>query len=132
MICINVMTWHLRKALNSRRRRERHPDECRRSSGEWAKRNPGRHLKYKMGIGAKEHFQSQLEKQNMRCAICDTTLVGGYQTHQDHNHSTKQLRGALCRHCNTGLGNFKDRPDVLSAAMNYLRKWNARIEVQIK
>ena len=39
----------------------------------------------------------------------------------DHNHGTGQFRGFLCDSCNTGLGKFKDDPDLLERAISYLR-----------
>ena len=40
----------------------------------------------------------------------------------DHCHDSKQIRGILCGHCNTGLGAFKDNTDVLKRAIHYLQK----------
>lgn len=40
----------------------------------------------------------------------------------DHNHSTKKVRGILCRQCNKGLGNLKDDAAILEAAVRYLRE----------
>lgn len=51
------------------------------------------------------------------CAICgspDQLVV-------DHDHATKKIRDVLCRRCNTGLGNFKEDPDLLALACEYLR-----------
>lgn len=31
------------------------------------------------------------------------------------------IRGLLCSRCNVGLGNFRDRPDLLLKAVEYLR-----------
>ncbi len=40
--------------------------------------------------------------------------------HIDHDHSTGKVRGLLCSCCNTGIGMFKDNPDVLDRAAFYL------------
>lgn len=53
------------------------------------------------------------------CAICKrkrkyTALV------IDHNHITGQVRGLLCRKCNSGLGMFGDDPAALGRAHTYL------------
>lgn len=42
--------------------------------------------------------------------------------HVDHCHTTNDIRGLLCRHCNLLLGHAKDRVVVLQAAIRYLRK----------
>lgn len=51
------------------------------------------------------------------CAICKAPA-----THLDHDHATGKLRGPLCRSCNHGLGNFRDNPEFLAAAIQYLKK----------
>ncbi len=40
----------------------------------------------------------------------------------DHDHNTGQVRGLLCNRCNTGLGYFKDNPELFERAISYLRK----------
>ena len=39
----------------------------------------------------------------------------------DHCHETGEFRGFLCNSCNTGLGKFKDDPEILLNAIAYLQ-----------
>lgn len=67
-----------------------------------------------------------VEAQDHRCAICRVhESVGGGKGGKfdvDHDHDTGLVRGMLCRNCNTGLGRFKDDPEQLRAALNYLER----------
>lgn len=65
-----------------------------------------------------EDYKKMIEKQDSRCVIC------GFQSDNlfvDHCHKTEKVRGLLCRHCNTGLGFFRDDIEVLVKAIDYLR-----------
>lgn len=76
----------------------------------------------------RRHYGLTLEEvEAMRraaCAICGS--VGGSgrhgQLHVDHCHAGGQVRGLLCHHCNVGLGQFKDDPELLTAAIRYLKR----------
>ena len=50
------------------------------------------------------------------CDICGDTA-----TVIDHDHETGKVRGGLCAKCNSGLGFFDDRVDLLKAAVKYLK-----------
>jgi len=70
-------------------------------------------------------YLERLNEQGNVCAICGTDKPGGRgQFHADHNHSTSQPRGVLCHNCNVALGNFKDNPEFLLAAIEYLNKYS--------
>ena len=108
---------------------------CRDERQRWGNKNPG------MNHGLtwfqfKELFESQLG----RCRICSSEFTmenfgfgnwkgcgrgGGsaYRTLKpfvDHDHKTGKVRGLLCDLCNKGLGFFKDNPELLTAARDYL------------
>lgn len=63
-----------------------------------------------------DEVQAVAEMQGWRCAICNEKL----KLHVDHDHVTGRFRGLLCNQCNLGLGQFKDDPVRLQAAINYL------------
>ena len=52
------------------------------------------------------------------CAICQDK-TGPFTL--DHIHGSEEIRGALCRRCNLGIGGFKDSPDLLENAALYIR-----------
>ena len=60
----------------------------------------------------------ELEEIN-ECGVCKKDLT--FEKHCiDHNHKTRSIRGVLCTNCNMGLGHFKDKVELLYAAVNYL------------
>lgn len=63
------------------------------------------------------------QQQDHSCAIC------GSKEHLflDHCHDTRHVRGALCPSCNSGLGYFKDNPQTLLSAIEYLARAKRRV-----
>jgi hypothetical protein len=61
-------------------------------------------------------FDALLRRQRNRCAICRSSSPDSV----DHCHRTGRIRGILCRTCNAGLGHFRDDPERLRAAAQYL------------
>lgn len=63
-------------------------------------------------------------EQDGKCAIC--RVAEAYAPRKrlavDHDHRTGAIRGLLCGNCNAGLGQFKDNPDLLAAAIRYLQE----------
>ncbi len=81
-----------------------------------------RALRRTYGITLKQ-YNAMLEAQNYQCGICATKHVEGSRSsvlHVDHCHNTGVVRSLLCSNCNKGLGCFKDDPELLRKAMNYL------------
>lgn len=75
-------------------------------------------------------YNAMLEKQGGVCAICGRTS-GARRFHIDHDHSCcpgggscgECVRGLLCGNCNSGLGQFKDDPEVLHSAIEYIKRY---------
>lgn len=72
-----------------------------------------------------DDYQALFDRQSGVCAICgkaETKIVRGClaKLSVDHDHETGQIRGLLCSKCNTGLGHFDDRRDLLERALAYL------------
>lgn len=72
--------------------------------------------KHMYGLTGPE-FQALLNRQDGKCAICDTPMA---TPHVDHCHATGAVRGLLCKLCNAGLGQFKDDTARLQRAVEYL------------
>lgn len=73
----------------------------------------------------KEEYAAKYEAQNKGCYICGGKSVipnSERDLYVDHDHDTGAIRDLLCNHCNTGLGQFFDNPELLEKAAAYLRK----------
>lgn len=76
---------------------------------------------FKYGI-TEEELILIFEKQQGKCAICQIEIgLHDKNSHVDHCHVSKNVRGILCAACNKGLGHYKDDPELLEAAAKYLR-----------
>lgn len=61
-----------------------------------------------------------LRLQDNKCAICGCSEKQ-YRFRMDHDHSTGKFRGFLCQGCNVALGIFKDSPQILEKALEYIK-----------
>lgn len=90
--------------------------------------NSGKYdVKRRYGLSREDH-QDLIDKQNNLCAICgepETAKKRGSEETRalaiDHCHDRGHVRGLLCSRCNTGIGNFKDSPELMEKAINYLK-----------
>jgi len=106
---------------------------------QWRKRNPESHartcartkkkystlawprllLKYGLSV---DDYNRLSEKQNNVCAICGNKNGKRIHLAVDHNHSTGMVRGLLCTPCNIGIGNLKEKPEIIRSAAAYLER----------
>jgi hypothetical protein len=105
--------------------------DCRRAhkkvvADKWHKANPERAkdgiLRRTYGITIGQYY-SMLANQSGACAICGSKDPGRYERFVvDHCHSTGEVRGLLCHHCNLMLGHARDLEATLTKAIKYLRE----------
>lgn len=77
-----------------------------------------------------ERFNEMLDSQNNLCALCNEPFASEGKSYPavDHDHRCcpsdvtcgKCIRGLIHSRCNTGLGYFKDSPELLRLAADYL------------
>ena len=68
-----------------------------------------------------ERFAEYKLRQRGACACCGRSLDDpDVKVCVDHIHGTTIIRGILCNSCNVGIGMFKDSPQLLRAAAEYL------------
>ena len=92
-----------------------------RSNPERFRKNARTHrLKKAYGLSRSE-YETMLKQQGGLCAICrDPTR--SHTLAVDHDHSSGTIRGLLCQPCNRALGFLRDDPDLMTAALAYLRR----------
>lgn len=111
---------HQQHLKRERLRRKNQPERIRDS-----------YLKNKYGISLKEYLV-KLEQQKGVCAICGKAPQPSEKTKGDveayavlavdHDHVTGTVRGLLCRACNTAIGFFEDRIEIMRSAISYLEQ----------
>lgn len=80
-----------------------------------------KHLQRKYGLN-KDTYEALLESQNNTCAITGLKPNEGDKLQVDHCHATGKVRGLLLKNINKALGVFKDNPDWLRNAADYIEK----------
>jgi hypothetical protein len=92
---------------------------------QWIENNPEQTkntiLLRKYGITS-QIFDTMLDDQCGRCAICGTHFESSKATHIDHCHISGKVRALLCRHCNLVLGHAKESVQILENAVQYLNQ----------
>lgn len=76
---------------------------------------------------SKNQYDEMKKAQGDKCALCGGEGFLMLKHHWcklvvDHDQQTGTVRGLLCHNCNRGLGLFKDRPEVLRLAAEYLER----------
>ncbi|MER5501394.1 endonuclease domain-containing protein [Streptomyces sp. NPDC002561] len=86
-----------------------------------------RWAKFRLSAAA---YDDLLTSQDGRCAVC-RSLPGARALSVDHDHTCcpdkrscgRCVRGLLCGRCNSGIGMFKDSPELLRTAIAYVERY---------
>lgn len=104
--------------------REQHRDDSRAYQKQYYKDHSRKKMNslflriYKISV---DTYDAMLLSQGNRCKIC-----GVHQSELDralcvdHNHETGEVRGLLCKRCNSALGYFNESSELLIRAAEYL------------
>lgn len=82
-------------------------------------RHRNKNLYYLYGLEL-EDYNRILEAQGGVCKICEAEPMDDRVFYVDHCHNSLKVRGIVCFDCNTGLARFKDSPQILARAIEYL------------
>lgn len=90
----------------------------------------GKNSYYKRQYGITDADLARMkEEQEHKCYLCGSEgFVIGKNNHTeklavDHCHDTGKVRRLLCPNCNRALGLFKDNPEVLRKAADYIEEF---------
>ncbi len=115
-----------------------HCERCMSRAVDWANELSGRNRRkvlQRYGLTLAD-YDRLWEQQDGRCAICRDFPPGRFVMrgsklqhflHVDHDHDTNTARGLLCSQCNRALGQFRDKPELLVAALAYLDRYGKSV-----
>lgn len=84
-------------------------------------RRRARNLRFYYGLNT-EQYDAMVAAQGGVCLICKRKCRTRAFLSVDHDHETGDIRGLLCKDCNTAIGIMGDNPELLEAAADYLRR----------
>lgn len=132
--CNRCNEWKLLSEFGVRKSRKDAPlTYCRRCSTDqvasYQRTDRARAVRYAYKYGVTlEWYEATLAAQEGGCAICGSPPDAGDPIHPrlaiDHCHQTGKARGLLCFLCNSALGRFDDKPELLLRAYAYLTRPN--------
>ncbi len=65
-------------------------------------------------------------KQNHKCSLCDRNL-SEVKINIDHDHSTGEVRGILCKGCNISLGTIEKSLDSVQSQLEFIERQRSRL-----
>lgn len=118
--------WHKNNREKSReiakRYKSNNPDKVAAYNASAAKAASQRKydLRTRFGI-TPEQYDEMLEAVGGQCPVCGHRPTDDeHRLAVDHNHTTGEIRGLLCKPCNLALGNLGDDPNRIRALARYI------------
>ena len=113
-------------------------DKAEQAGKEWRSKNKDKVKVYQRKTNLRKNFgidiniyEQMLEDQKGVCAICEQPETYIHKSTNkparlavDHCHTKGTVRRLLCKACNNGLGLFRDNPELLLKAADYLKEHN--------
>lgn len=65
-------------------------------------------------------------KQNHQCSLCERNL-SDVKINIDHDHTTGQVRGILCKGCNISLGTIEKSLDSVKSQLEFIERQRSRL-----
>lgn len=81
-------------------------------------------IKERYGLSMEE-FNRMKELQLNVCAICKEPCNSGHDLSVDHNHTTGQVRGLLCKRCNLALGYLREDEGIIKNMLEYIKRYES-------
>jgi Recombination endonuclease VII len=110
-----------------RRYAAEHPEKVSQASRNWSLSNADRVIandrrrRFRIVGISEAEMEELLAAHGGVCEICGGAPDGRWRELViDHDHVSGSFRGLLCSRCNLALGGFRDSPDLLRSAINYL------------
>ncbi len=89
-------------------------------------------LKKQYGIDLEQYLSMVLSQDN-KCTICgkvpnkESLSRSEWSLCVDHDHNTGKIRGLLCAKCNLAIGLLEYNPNILSNAIDYIKKYENEV-----
>lgn len=128
-LCITCNSWR-RETEFGEQKTKTSPDGLNTSCRKCRRRKS---MLLKFGI-TPEQYDEMFERQNSLCAMCMEPPEGERPLYVDHDHRCcpdrdytcgECIRGLLCYRCNLGLGQLRDRVDILERGIVYMKYFEA-------
>jgi len=122
------------EAADAAEHRKEHPDRHAQAKRDWEEKNHELHEKQLLRSKARvlgldpKMIVTHFESHHGLCDLCGQPPTGVKKNGRprvlaiDHCHTSGEFRGLLCTACNLGLGMFRDDPDLMRRAADYVTR----------